>query len=66
MSIFSLRSSDVSQTLNQGVCFKKLAFLGIFILALFIGAKLFTSCYFHTHHPCYSHRQHHHLEHTPH
>ena len=48
MNIFSFRSSDNFQAINQGVCFKKLAFLGIFVLALFIGGKLFASCHFHS------------------
>lgn len=48
MSIFSIISNDDTQTLNQGLCFKKLAWLAIFILALFIGGKLFASCYFHS------------------
>ena len=54
MNIFSFRSSNFSQSLNQEVCFKKLVFLGIFIFALFLGGKLIASCYFH----CASHHNH--------
>ena len=46
MSIFSFRSNHDFQAINEEVCFKKLAFLGIFVLALFIGGKLFASCHF--------------------